>query len=151
MGISWEDSPDFIEDELKWSKTHSYWFLLSEIFRVVSLPIFPHKMFADEKACKEKADLQLDSPLLQTSQMRRLRVCRCESYINFQKLLVLLWANYDATCLCYCPTEAVTVSVGRSDIEEEVSPSLNNSDPQTLSRRVWRLLLFEMGDLSCGD
>lgn len=62
----------------------------SEVFRVVSLPIFPHKMFADEKACEEKGDLQLDSPLPQTSQMPRLRICRYRSYLIFQKLLVLL-------------------------------------------------------------
>lgn len=85
----------------------------SEVFRVLSLPIFPHKMLADEKACEEKGDLQLDSPWLQTSQMHRLRICRCGSYLSFQKLLVLLWSNYDATSLCYCPTAEVTVSVGR--------------------------------------
>lgn len=29
-----------------------------------SLPILPHKMFADGRAYEEKGDLQLDSPLL---------------------------------------------------------------------------------------
>lgn len=106
MGISWEDSSDFNEDGFKWSKTHSCWFLFSEVFRVF-LPIFPHKMFADEKACEEKKDLQLDSPLLQTSQMHRLRICRWGSHLIFQKLLVLLWTNYDAASLCYCPTVSV--------------------------------------------
>lgn len=143
MGISWEDSPDFNEDGPNWSKTHSCWFLLSEVFRVVSLPIFPHKMFVDEKACEEKADLQLNSLLLQTSQTPRLRICRCGSYLLFQKLLILLWANCDATSLCYCPAEEVTVSVGRKGTEEEVSPSLNSSDSQPTAREV-----FEMGDLA---
>lgn len=106
-------------------------------FRVVSLPIFPHKMFVDEKACEEKADLQLDSPLFQTSQPLRLRICRCGSYLLFQKLPILLWTNCDATSLCYCPAEEVTVSVGRRGTEEEVSPSLNSSDSTHCQRSVW--------------
>ena len=101
MGTRWEESPGFNGDGHNWGKDYSCSFLLCRMLRVVSIPLFLHKKqrFADEQAHEEEGDLQLDSPLLPTSLIPRLRICRCGRHQGFQKLLMLLRASCAAAGL----------------------------------------------------